>query len=80
MDQDAFANQVGAEIAFAKSMGWHDWTPEEEEVEGMVRGFRVQWSPDPHAGLVVHDEDDDEARYVWSPGDCRPSTSAAGPP
>ena len=30
--------------------------------------IRVQWSPDPNAGLVVHDEDDDEARYVLVTG------------
>ena len=51
---DAHVNQAGAELAFAKFMGWHDWHPDEEEVAGMVRGYRVQWSPDPNAGLVVH--------------------------
>jgi hypothetical protein len=32
-------------LAFAKAMGWDDWTPDEETEEGMVRGFRVQWQP-----------------------------------
>jgi hypothetical protein len=68
---DDFTNQAAAELAFAKSMGWDDWTWEEESDPGMVRGFRVQWSADPNAGLVVHDEDDDDARYVlvtgWAP-------------
>jgi hypothetical protein len=44
MDENAYLNQVGAELAFAKCMGWDDWTPEEESEEGMVRGFRVQSS------------------------------------
>jgi hypothetical protein len=44
-DLDAYVNQAAAEIAFAKSMGWDDWTHDEESEEGMVRGYRVQWSP-----------------------------------
>jgi hypothetical protein len=66
--RDAFINQAGAELAFAKSMGWDDWTFDEESDEGMVRGYRVQWSPDPNAGIVVYDEDDDDARYVLVTG------------
>jgi hypothetical protein len=58
-----------AELAFAKSMGWDDWTFDEESEEGMVRGFHVQWSPDPKAGLIVHDEDDEDARYVLVTGE-----------
>ena len=50
-------------------MGWHDWTHDEESEEGMVRGYRVRWSPDPDAGLVVHDEDDDDTRYVLVTGE-----------
>jgi len=68
MSADDFANQAAAELAFAKSMGWDDWTWGEESDAGMVRGYRVQWSADPNAGLVVHDEDDDEARYVLVTG------------
>ena len=67
-NQDAYANQAAAELAFAKSMGWDDWTWEEESEEGMVRGYRVQWNPDPNAALIVHDEGDDEARYVLVTG------------
>jgi hypothetical protein len=62
---DEYTNQAAAELAFAKSMGWDDWTWDEETEEGMVRGYRVQWKPDPRAaGLIVYDEDDDDARYV----------------
>jgi hypothetical protein len=68
LSRQAFTNQPCAELAFAKSMGWDDWTWGEESEEGMVRGFRVQWSPDPNAGLIVYDEDDDEARYVLVTG------------
>ena len=57
-------NQAAAEVAFAKSMGWDDWTPDEEAEPGMVRGYHVQWTPDPHAGPIVHDEADEDARYV----------------
>ena len=35
---DDYTNQVAAELAFAKSMGWDDWTWDEETEEGMVRG------------------------------------------
>ena len=65
---DGAFNQACAESAFAKSMGWHDWTYDEESVAGMVRGCRVQWSPDDDAGLVVSDAVDDEARYVLVTG------------
>ena len=68
MSTDDFINQAGAELAFAKAMGWEDWTFDEESEPGMVRGYRVQWSADPNAGLVVHDENDDEARYVLVTG------------
>jgi hypothetical protein len=37
----------------------------------MVRGYRVRWSPDPDAGLVAHDEDDDDTRYVLVTGEMR---------
>ena len=49
-------------------MGWDDWTFDEESEPGMVRGYRVQWSPHDDAGLIVHDEDDDDARYVLVTG------------
>ena len=65
---DPYTNQAAAELAFAKSMGWDDWTWEEETEEGMVRGYRVQWSLDPNAALVVYDEGDDEARWVLVTG------------
>jgi hypothetical protein len=68
-NEDAYINQAGAELAFAKSMGWDDWTWDEESEEGLVRGYRVQWSPDSNAPLVVHDEDDDDARYVLVTGE-----------
>ena len=60
--------QAMAELAFAKSMGWDDWTHAEESVEGMVRGYHVQYSPFP-GGLIVYDEGDDDARYVLVTGD-----------
>ena len=66
---DHYANQAAAELAFAKSMGWDDWTWDEENEAGMVRGYHVQWSPDPDAGLVIHDEGDDDARYVLVTGE-----------
>jgi hypothetical protein len=47
-NQEAFANQAGAELAFAKSMGWDD--------RGMV-SYHVQWSLGHEAGLAVHDDD-----------------------
>jgi hypothetical protein len=65
----ASLNQAAAEFAFAQHMGWDDWTPEEEPEVGIVRGYRVQWHPDPNGGLVVRDEDDDEARYVLVTGE-----------
>jgi hypothetical protein len=68
-DNNAFTNQVAAELAFAKAMGWEDWTPAEESEPGMVRGFHVQWSPDPKAGLIVPDEGDEDARYVLVTGE-----------
>ena len=34
---DDYTNQAAAELAFAKSMGWDDWTWDEETEEGMVR-------------------------------------------
>jgi hypothetical protein len=68
MDEEAFMHRAAAELAFAKSMGWDDWTWDEEPEEGVVRGFRVQWNPDPNAGLIVYDDDDDDARYVLVTG------------
>jgi hypothetical protein len=68
VEADDFTNQAGAELAFAKSMGWDDWTWDEESGPGMVRGYRVQWSADPDAGLVVHDEDDEDTRYALVTG------------
>jgi hypothetical protein len=59
-----YNNQAGAERAFAKAMGWNDWWWEEESEAGMVRGFRVQWSRDPTAGVAVDRADPDDARYV----------------
>jgi hypothetical protein len=50
-------------------MGWDDWTYEEEAEQGWVRGYRVQWSPHKDAGLIVHDEDDDDVRYVLVTGE-----------
>ena len=50
-------------------MGWDDWTWEEESEEGMVRGYCVQWHRDPNFGLVVYDDDDDEALYVFVTGE-----------
>src|SRR5262245_15747580 len=68
-DEEAwYVNQACAELAFAKSMGWDDWSWDEESEEGMVRGFHVQWNPDPNAGLVVYDTGDDEARWVLVTG------------
>jgi hypothetical protein len=61
-------SQAAAELAFAKWMGWDDWTFDEESEEGMVRGYRVQWHPDPNAGLIVYDQDDDDTRYVLVTG------------
>jgi hypothetical protein len=69
VEPEAYSNQAAAELAFAKSMGWDDWTWDEESEEGMVRGYRVQWSPFPDAGLVVHDEGDEDARYVLVTGE-----------
>lgn len=69
MDQDLFATQAMAELAFAKSMGWDDWTREEESEEGIVRGYHVQWSPDPKAGLIVHDDGDDDSIRVLVTGE-----------
>lgn len=66
--RDDYMQQARAELAFAKAMGWKDWTHGEESEEGMVRGYRVQWSPHPDAPLVVHDADDDDARYVLVTG------------
>ncbi len=64
-----FIEQARAEIAFAKSMGWDDWTHDEESEAGMVRGYRVQWSPDVEHGLiVVRDDDDDDLRIVLVTG------------
>jgi hypothetical protein len=63
-----YVNQAGAEIAFARAMGWHDWTPFEETREGMVRGYHVQWNPDPNAGIVVPDEADDDSVWVLVTG------------
>jgi hypothetical protein len=37
----------------------------------MVRGFRVQWHPDPSAGLIVYDEDDEDTRCVLVTGQAR---------
>jgi|Tabmets5t2r1_1033131.scaffolds.fasta_scaffold144263_2 hypothetical protein len=69
----AYQNQAGAELAFAKSMGWDDWTPYEEPggltTGGTVRGYHVQWSPDPYAALVVHDDGDDDAVWVLVTGE-----------
>jgi hypothetical protein len=69
--EDPFVNQACAELAFAKSMGWDDWKHDEESEEGMVRGFRVRWAPDPSAGLLVDDDGDDDVVYVlvtgWTP-------------
>jgi hypothetical protein len=33
-----------------------------------VRGYHVQWKPDHNAGLVVHDEGDDQAGWVLVTG------------
>ena len=63
-----YVNQASAELAFEKSMGWDDWTWGEESEEGMVRGIHVQWSPDPNAGLVIHDQGDEDARWVLVTG------------
>jgi hypothetical protein len=68
MTDDAVLNQVCAEFAFANAMGWDDWTPDEEAVEGMVRGFYVQWQPDWMRGLVVPADADDDAGYVLVTG------------
>jgi len=45
VDEHSFAEQVetaskqaAAELAFAKTMGWDDWTWNEETDEGIVRG------------------------------------------
>ncbi len=65
---DPFVNQACAELAFARAMGWDDWHWEEETEEGMVRGYRVQWTPDSDACLVVYDEGDDDARWVLVTG------------
>ena len=59
---NAFFCQACAQLAFARAMGWDDWDFAEEAGEGMVRGYHVQWSPEPCAGMVVHDDGDDEAR------------------
>jgi hypothetical protein len=68
---DAFVNQAAAELAFAKAMGWDDWTWDEETEQGMgmVRGIHVQWSPDPSACLVVPDDGDDDACWVLVTGE-----------
>jgi hypothetical protein len=67
---DTYFNQACVEIAFAKAMGWDDWTFEEETEEGVVRGYHVQWRPDDDLpGLVVHDDGDDEARWVLVTGE-----------
>ena len=63
-----FANQAASELAFAKAMGWDDWTWEEETGGGIVRGWHVQWNPDHHVGLFVYDDDDDDARWVLVTG------------
>lgn len=61
-------NQVGAEMAYAKAMGWDDWTPYEEPEEGVVRGVRVQWRPDKEMGLIVYADDPDDTLYVLVTG------------
>lgn len=60
-------NQEAAERAFAKRMGWDDWTPDEESEGRVVRGFHIQWRPDP-IGLVVPADSDDDAMWVLASG------------
>jgi hypothetical protein len=69
MDERSFQLQAMAELAFAKFMGWDDWTFEEESVEGMVRGFHVQYSSHPGGALIVYDEGDEDARHVLVTGE-----------
>jgi hypothetical protein len=65
---DDYINQACAELAFAKVMGWHDWTWEEETDPGMVRGFLVQWQPEQIAGLIISGAIDDDVRCVLVTG------------
>lgn len=68
MSFDDHFNQACAEIAFARSMGWADWTPDKETEPGMVRGYHVRWHAEPGIGFWVPDDDDDDARYVLVTG------------
>lgn len=63
-----WTNQACAELAFAKAMGWDDWTWDEETEEGVVRGYHVQWNPDPNGGLAVYDDCDDDGVWVLVTG------------
>ena len=40
---DWYTNQAGAELAFARAMGYEDWSFDEEPEPGIVRGVHVMW-------------------------------------
>jgi hypothetical protein len=64
-----FTNPAAAELAFARSMGCDDWTWWDEEF-GRGDGARLPSRLAPGAaGLVVHAECDDNARYVLVTGE-----------
>jgi hypothetical protein len=58
MNEDPFANQAAAELAFAKSMGWDDWTWAEESEEGMVKRPRNSRGNRPWAARRKQESDE----------------------
>ena len=53
--------------ALAQMLGYRDHHPGEDP-PGVVRGLQVRWSSWPQAGLIVHEEDADDAIFVLVTG------------
>ncbi len=74
---DEHINQAGGELAFAKAMGFSDWTHFEESEHGVVRGYRVVWSRADDAPLRIPADADPDDRYVLVTGE-RPTYMVHG--
>jgi hypothetical protein len=66
---DSYTNQAGAELAFARAMGFDDWGFEQESEVGVVRGFHVVWQRNHDAALPVPYDAEPDDLYALVTGE-----------
>ena len=62
-----YIDAAGAEIAVAHVLGIEDYSPDADP-PGIVKGLRVRWTCRPAEGLMVYEEDPDDAIIVLVSG------------